>query len=64
MFTNTDIIHYVFGAGLIILLASLYVIYNFIVEINNSFIDSKYEESHEERHHDITEQFIKNKFKD
>jgi hypothetical protein len=64
MFTNPDIIHYVFGAGLIILLASLYVIYKFIVEINNSVIDYDYKQHHEERHHDITEQFIKNKFKD
>ena len=64
MFISSDIINIMFGAGLILLLVSLYIIYVFIKLINDKSIEDLYNANTVERHHEITAEFIKNKFKD
>lgn len=64
MFISSDIINIMFGAGLVILLVALYIIYVFIKLLNDESIDDLYEANHESRHHELTEEFVKNKIKD
>lgn len=57
-------IYGVIGGSIIVLIILLYLLYNFIKTINNSFVDDEYDSNAFQRHNEITESFINNKFKD
>lgn len=63
MFTDVDWVNIVVGGCILVLMLSLYILFNFIKNINDSFIEDEYNANAVHRHNELTDEFLKNRFK-
>lgn len=57
------IVNIVFGCSIVVLILLLYLLYQFIKTINNSFVDDEFNNNAIQRHSELTDEFFKNRFK-
>ena len=53
----------VIGGSIIVLIILVYLLYQFIKSINDSFVDDEFNNNSVQRHNELTDEFFKNRFK-
>lgn len=53
----------VIGGSVIVLIILVYLLYQFIKTINDSFVDDEFNNNSVQRHNELTDEFFKNRFK-
>lgn len=53
----------VIGGSVIVLIILVYLLYQFIKTINDSFVDDEFNNNAIQRHSELTDEFFKNRFK-
>ena len=53
----------VIGGSIIVLIILVYLLYQFIKSINDSFVDDEFHNNSVHRHNELTDEFFNNRFK-